>query len=70
MTKSHSQLENESEVRIVDIKGGGKIYWKQGRSAGIFRAQKKSTPRDFSKQNKSPPRDFFKQKNSVPRDFF
>ena len=64
-------MSRKSRFELCDfgIKGVGKIYWKRDRSAGIFRAQKKSTPRDFSKQNKSPPRDLFKQKNSVPRDF-
>ena len=35
-----------------------------GRSAGIFRAQKKSTARDFLSRKNSVPREFLEQNNS------
>ena len=74
MTEHGRTLSNIARLldkyAVFRHKGVGKIYWKRGRSAGIFRAQKKSTPRDFSKQKNSVPRDFLNQKNSAPSDFF
>ena len=62
--------KDDARALLDELKGVSKIYRKRGRSAGIFRVQKKSTPRDFLSQKNSAPRHFLEQNNSTPRDFF